>query len=146
MNQKFALLLAGILTAFFLVMVGSIATTMIAQPFSAQPVQPQPIQSQPILSGQANVATTFSTKFNADQAAQIAVNTSPRSTLTTAPELVSYQGAVAYEVKLNNATLYIDANTGKVLANSNSNLTSTRTQNTRSGEREHEEHEGNDHD
>lgn len=147
MNQKFALALAGVLTAFFLVMVGSIATMIIVQPAATQPTITQPIQSQPILTGQINIAAnTISTKLNSDQAAQIAMNTSPRSTLTTTPELVDYQGIVAYEVKLNNATLYIDANTGKVLANSNSNTTVTQTRTTRNGEREHSEHEEDDDD
>lgn len=145
MNQKFALALAGVLTAFFLVMVTSIATMIIVQPTAtqpsiAQPIQSQPIQAQPVLPGQINIAaSTISTKLNPDQAAQIAMNTSSRSTLTATPELVNYQGIVAYEVKLNNATLYIDANTGKVLANTSLNST-------RSGEREHSEHEEDDDD
>jgi hypothetical protein len=152
MNQKFALVLAGILTAFFIVMVGSIVTLMIVPPLVAQPsppsssVQAQPIQSQPSLSGQSNVAvSTLSTKIQSAQAVQIALGTLPRSTLVSPPELVSYQGIAAYEIKLDRATLYIDANTGKVLANSNTNtgLPQTTTSN-RSGE--HKDNEEKAHD
>ena len=95
MNQKFALALAGILTAFFILMVGSIATLIIAQPLVAQtnvtqPAQAQQIPVQPVLSGQTNVvASTLSTKLNSDQAVQIAMATVQRAKLAAMPELVS---------------------------------------------------------
>ena len=150
MNKKFALVLAGVLTAFFVLMVGSIVALIIVQPLVAQhrapssDIQSQPIQSQPSLSGQANVAvSTLSTKIQSAQAVQIALTTLPRSTLVTPPELVSYQGIVAYEVKLDRATLYVDANTGKILANNNPTiaLTQATTANRNGGQKEHEEKE-----
>jgi len=47
----------------------------------------------------------------------IAMNAAPGSALMKEPELVLFQGALAYEVVLDQGTLYIDANTGRILYN-----------------------------
>ncbi len=47
----------------------------------------------------------------------IAMNAVPGSALMKEPELVLFQGALAYEVMLDQGTLYIDANTGQILYN-----------------------------
>jgi uncharacterized membrane protein YkoI len=47
----------------------------------------------------------------------IAMNAAPGSALMKEPELVLFQGALAYEVVLDQGTLYIDANTGQILYN-----------------------------
>ncbi|WP_448605261.1 hypothetical protein [Thermoflexus hugenholtzii] len=47
----------------------------------------------------------------------IAMNVAPGSALMKEPELVLFQGILAYEVVLDQGTLYIDANTGRILYN-----------------------------
>ena len=55
---------------------------------------------------------------SADQAAGIALGVAaPGANLTKTPELVSFQGTPAYEVILDKGTVYVDAQSGAVLAN-----------------------------
>ena len=111
MNQRMAFILAGGLTAFMLVVIGAVAATVIVKPAAvANAAQVQaPAAAQP--------ASGISVQLSADQAAQIALNAAPGATLTRAPELVSFQGTVAYEVVLNQGAVYVDANGGQVLFN-----------------------------
>jgi uncharacterized membrane protein YkoI len=55
--------------------------------------------------------------ISAEQAQQLALAVTPGGALARPAELVSYQGAPAYEVLLDRGTLYIDAQSGAVLAN-----------------------------
>jgi uncharacterized membrane protein YkoI len=50
-------------------------------------------------------------------AAQAALALAPGATLITRPDLVSYQGTAAYEVRLDRGTVYIDAASGQILYN-----------------------------
>ncbi|MBI3244722.1 MAG: PepSY domain-containing protein [Chloroflexi bacterium] len=52
-----------------------------------------------------------------DMAASIALNATPGTTVIRMPELVNFQGAVAYEVTLDRGKVYVDANNGNVLHN-----------------------------
>lgn len=53
-----------------------------------------------------------------DEAADIALKAvNSEDALTQLPELVNYEGRQAYEVKMTNGVLYIDAETGQVLLN-----------------------------
>jgi uncharacterized membrane protein YkoI len=53
-----------------------------------------------------------------DEAADIALKTvNGEDALTKLPELVNYEGRQAYEVKMTNGVLYLDAETGQVLLN-----------------------------
>ena len=54
--------------------------------------------------------------ISAEQAQQLALAAAPGGVLAKPAELVSYQGALAYEVILDRGTLYIDAQSGTVLA------------------------------
>jgi len=63
------------------------------------------------LSGLANNITP-------EQAAVLALVASRGGMLTAQPELVNFEGTVAYEVKLTSGPIYIDAATGRVLYNS----------------------------
>ncbi|MBI3362531.1 MAG: PepSY domain-containing protein, partial [Chloroflexi bacterium] len=54
---------------------------------------------------------------SSDQAALIALTAAPGAKLTRGPELVKFQGIVAYEVMLDRGTVYVDATTGQVLYN-----------------------------
>ncbi len=59
-----------------------------------------------------------STALSAEQAQTIALNMAPRAKVTKAPELVSYQGTAAYEVILDLGAVYVDAQSGAILASS----------------------------
>ena len=54
---------------------------------------------------------------SADTAVAIVLTTVRGAALQSPPELVDYMGAVAYEVSLDRGLVYVDANTGKILAN-----------------------------
>jgi uncharacterized membrane protein YkoI len=78
-----------------------------------------------------------------DMAATIALNAVPGATLTRQPELVDFQGAVAYEVSLDRGMVYVDANSGQVLYNG---AATTASSGGHGGEHEGGEHEGGGHD
>jgi uncharacterized membrane protein YkoI len=83
------------------------AAALAAAPAAAPSAVPAPA---------APAAPTYA--VSADQAAQIALGVAaPGANLTKAPDLVSYEGAPAYEVVLDKGTVYVNAQTGAVLAN-----------------------------
>lgn len=140
MKKPIALAIAGILTALVLVLMIGVGTTVAR----TMTLQQAPGVSSPI---QADIASnSVTTKLTADHAAQIAQSAVPNSTLTMTPELVNLQGTAAYQVILNNAVVYIDANTGIVLYNStNANSTLNNNSQRRSGEHS-DSHEEDDDD
>jgi uncharacterized membrane protein YkoI len=95
-------------------------------------------------------------KYNVspEQAASIALQAEKGAALLKPPELVSYQGTVAYEVTLDRGTVYIDANSGQVLYDSavvitirdggGSNGSSNNSAPRSSGGREDDHHEKED--
>lgn len=72
----------------------------------------QAAQTAPSTSAQA-ASPTYN--VSADVAAQLALAYVPNSTLQSAPQLVNFNGTPAYEVVLNQGSIYIDANSGQVL-------------------------------
>jgi uncharacterized membrane protein YkoI len=52
-----------------------------------------------------------------EQAAALALKAAPGAALTSTPELVNFQGKVAYEVVLSLGKVYIDPNVGTILYN-----------------------------
>lgn len=170
MNQRMMLPIAATLTAFILVVVGSLATYMTIIP-EAQPIKTNntvsavnaadiPSTAQPAVDlatetlikqreaayqkaladanqrieqanqqvatmnaqlAQAKVAKPAPSApsspyaLSVEQAQDIALSLAPGARLTKTPEVVSYQGASAYEVVLNVGTLYINAQTGAIL-------------------------------
>lgn len=50
-------------------------------------------------------------------ASAIALSVAPGAQLTARPETVSFEGTLAYEVRLDQGLVYVDANTGRVLYN-----------------------------
>lgn len=74
-----------------------------AQPAPAQP-QPQP---QPVIQA----------ALTPQRALEIALIAAPGTVAQRMPELVDFQGVVAYEVLLNAGTMYVDANSGAILYN-----------------------------
>ncbi len=135
MSQRTTVWIAAALTAFVVVMVGATALTIALKPSAvtqAETIAPAASSGN----GAATNDTVPLARLSADQAAQIALNVVPNGTLTRTPELVSYQGTTAYEVLLGQGTLYVDANSGKILYNG-----ATASANNRGGQRsgEHQE-------
>jgi|DewCreStandDraft_2_1066082.scaffolds.fasta_scaffold01154_14 hypothetical protein len=125
MSQRTAFILAAALTAFVLVVLGAVAAHigLVGQadaaaatlpPATASPAAPQSgadpssIQPQP----DAPIAT-----ISPDLAATIALNLLPDASVLRTPELVDFQGTVAYEVVLDRGTVYVDATNGRILNN-----------------------------
>ncbi|WP_376792959.1 PepSY domain-containing protein [Thermoflexus sp.] len=77
------------------------------QELSAQPVASSP--DAPAMPSGASVALSPS------RVIWIAMNAAPGSALMKEPELVLFQGTLAYEVTLDQGLLYIDASTGQIL-------------------------------
>jgi uncharacterized membrane protein YkoI len=142
MIQKHALVLAAALTAFSLVVIGGVTarlaapTAPAADPLGDPTVQAlhareaeyrqalaqanqqlqqayQQRRAQPDQASQAGAPKAVA--VSADQAAALALGVVPGATLTKRPELVMFEGAPAYEVVLDQGTLYVDANSGNVL-------------------------------
>jgi hypothetical protein len=65
--------------------------------------------TQPVV--EAPVPATISPQ----DALLVAAITAPRAKILRLPELVNYQGVVAYEITLDAGVLYVDANTGALL-------------------------------
>ncbi len=110
--------IAGVMTAVMLMVSGIVAFDVLNRSASAAPmaqVQAAPAQL-PANAPAADAASQAA--FSPDVAAQIAMNAAPGTQLTKTPELVSFNGTVAYEVVLNQGTVYVDASSGKILSNS----------------------------
>jgi len=87
--------------------------------------------------------------LSAADAAAIALAWAPGSTVVGVPELVIFEGTLAYEVIMDTGVLYIDANTGRVLYDG---TTATPVKNTekpksnpKSDDHEDDHHENDDH-
>lgn len=142
MNQRLALLLATGLSTFLLVTGGAVAGRVTQVEATATPtavptedivalLQARELEYEQLLA-QANAqleqayaqqtaeptATPESEyPITPDQAAMTAMGKVPGATLMSTPELVNFQGTVAYEVVLNRGKVYVDATTGAVLYN-----------------------------
>jgi uncharacterized membrane protein YkoI len=83
--------------------------TIVEQSVQPTPAKPQAAPPQP----QAPAAPAY--PVSADDAGAIALAAEPGTQLTAKPELVDFQGTVAYEVVLDAGKVYVDANTGQIL-------------------------------
>lgn len=119
MKQRTIMILTTILTAFMLVVVGGIVRNVTAG--NADVSNSAPSNQEPAYQEPAAASDQIMVGVSADAATAIALQALPDGTLTKAPELVNYQGVVAYEILLDRASLYIDANSGEVLYNSAEN-------------------------
>ncbi len=147
MSQRMALVLAGALTAFVLVVMAGVGATVAVKSLivtnSANGTQPQAVQPTVVAQPENAVSNPIAVQVSQDQAAQIALRQMPSAKLTRVPELVNFQGIVAYEVVLNQGNVYVDANSGKILFN---NATTNTTAPVRSGERQREGEQEGDND
>lgn len=77
-------------------------------------------QAAAVVPPPAPAAANVQPKYNVspDQAAQIALEAEKGAVLVKPAELISFQGAVAYEVTLDRGLVYVDANSGKVIYDS----------------------------
>ncbi len=145
MTQRIALLLAGALTIFVLVLMAGVGLTVAAKSFvtTQAATQLQAPASNVTIQQPATASDAVAVQLTPDQAAAIATSVVLKAKILRAPELVNFQGAVAYEVGLNQGNVYVDANSGKVLFNSASTNAAAQT-----GPREqrNEVHEGDNHD
>ncbi len=149
MTQRMTLLIAGAITAFMLVLIGGVAVTVASKPAAASQTEVQgQVQSVPTVSvpaaGAQPAPTTQTATLSPDLAAQVALNVVQGAALTRTPDLVDYQGTLAYEVLLDQGTVYVNANTGGILYNGAAQIISAPVQNGLSGRYEHE-HEGGEH-
>lgn len=118
MNQRKALIVSAAITAFVLVIIGGLAArlsmTSPAQPVEAAPVAaPAEVASAGAIPAGAPVPVTY--PVSADQAAQVALNAEPGTSLTADPVLVNFEGTVAYEVALDRGNVYVDAGSAAIL-------------------------------
>jgi uncharacterized membrane protein YkoI len=102
--------------------------------------QPQPTAAPAPAAPLAPAAPTYAVA--PDMAVTIALGAAPGATLTRQPDLVSFQGTVAYEVLLDRGAVYVDANSGQVLYNGAAVSASSGGH----GEHESGDHEGGGHD
>ncbi len=140
MIRKNALLMASALTAFVLVLIGGVAGRLsnVASAAEQEPSTASVIvdeaalatvlqerdgayrelidQANQLLAGTAEAPAAVY-PVNADTALAIVLTTVRGGELLQPPELVDYMGAAAYEVSLVQGLVYVDANTGKILAN-----------------------------
>ena len=145
MSQRTALILAAGLTTCVLILIGGIVL-LTTRP-DAPAVTSGNDTATLALQGQNAPQALWVSAHNAvspERAATIALNAAAGTTLTRPPELVNFQGTIAYEVVLDRGMVYVDANTGQVIYNGASAASSVRGQHE---EREHEggEHEGDDY-
>ncbi len=146
MSQKTLVLIAGALTAFVLVIVGGVSAK-VASASAASPATDASVSSaawsqreaeyqnliqqanQQLqdayarLSAMGPQATATSIPngpkvvFTPAEAAGVALDAVPGSKLKRTPELVEYEGTLAYEVHTTAGLFYIDADTGAILYN-----------------------------
>ena len=142
MSQRLALLLTTGMSAFMLVTAGAVAgrvtNAQAAPTATAVPTEDlnallqdreaayrqlldqanaQLEQAYQQLATQTPQAGAPAYPVSPEQAAMIAMGVVPGATLTATPELVSFQGVVAYEVILSRGKVYVDATSGAVLYN-----------------------------
>lgn len=127
------LLTAAILTAFALVLTGGVVATLAAPQSNAADPGTAPLDQREAewrqLLAQANerLEQAYATPnppspaqpqdIGVLRAAQAALLAVPGARLLNPPELVNYEGTPAYEVLLDQGTVYVDAATGQVLYN-----------------------------
>ena len=141
MSQKSLIALAGLLTAFVLVLVGGVAgrvsnaqaavpaataSPAIAELWNQREAAYRSLideANQRLKAADAQIASAtpdpagLATNITPEQATVLALVASRGASLTGQAELVNFEGTVAYEVKTTAGLIYIDAASGRVLFN-----------------------------
>ena len=93
-----------------LVFFGGVIALVVQSSESIDPLSVPNLITQYASAKQSSLATLTSV-----EAAALAQQNAPNAQLQATPELINYNGTVAYEVLLDSGTAYIDANLGTVL-------------------------------
>lgn len=117
MSQRTALFLSAVMTAFILVVVSVVGQGVTAIAALNEPATTVDTPTTVPANAQAESVPTPISQLSSGQAAQIALKVAPGAAVQGTPELVSFQGKVAYEVVLDQGKIYIDANSGEILSN-----------------------------
>ena len=162
MNKRL-LIIAGALSAFALVFLGSVfakmqertvaeshPTAQLPAQLASAPSALAPAQAQtantPSLSNPQNPSVTPSTRLSGAQAQQLAQQVQPSARLQGTPELVRYGGRLAYEVPFAQGKIYVNAESGAILGNSMAQSTQAVQPNYRGDEYDDDdEHEYREH-
>lgn len=164
MNQKLTIVLAASITAFVLILTGAIISGT-TQPASASGAadlanvyaqregeyQTRLEEANAALA-EANAQQGISTQIQAESAAaqmaaispqdalQVAFLRAPNASLLRTPELVLFQGTLAYEVALDGGMIYVDANSGALLYDGTAIVQNTSQARSFGGDDEYGEH------
>ena len=171
MNKRL-LIIAGALSAFALVFLGSVFAKMQERTVAENnpaPQLPAPQLGAPLVAPSENGALVASassglppaqtinttttpnpsaapsTRLSSAQAQQIAQQAQPSARIQGAPELVRYGGRLAYEVPFAQGKIYVNADSGTILGNSMAQATPAVQPNNSYGERDDDEHEYREH-
>jgi len=134
MRHQTAFVITGVLTAFVLIFAGGIAFTLnphvpgatpeptLGIPTNIPEVFAIALPTNPSTATATSVPTVLPTPpqtvfLSTAQAKALALKLAPQGMLETPPELVNYKGRMAYEVRFDVGTVYLDAFTGKLLFN-----------------------------
>ncbi len=148
MNRT-ALLISAVITAFVLVLTGGIVARMAAAPAAAAQEQAVSLPVQGPVEAAAPAVDTVVVEaaapavvneIDAQTAARLALAYARGAKLLRWPELVDLQGVRAYEVVLDQGTIYLDAATGTMLYDGRPTTTTAQAGN---GEA-HEQHEASE--
>jgi uncharacterized membrane protein YkoI len=82
-----------------------------------QAYQQQQALAEQLAQQQAQAQTAATYAVSPNMAISTALTVTPGTVLLREPELVNFQGTVAYEVTLDRGQVYVDANNGQVLYN-----------------------------
>lgn len=78
--------------------------------------------------GNASVTSASAAAITPQAAADLAQKAAGSATLLRLPDLVSYQGKIAYEAQFNSGAVYVDANSGAILYNGLANSAASANQ------------------
>lgn len=137
MSGRTKRILAAATAAIILVLIGIVVANRPGS--TATTPAPEVAAPQPA-SATAGQADTF--PVSSDQAGSIALSSAPGAAITGAPMLVTYQGAIVYEVPLDSGMVYVDATSGQVVGDT---ATSAATAMTGGGQGGQIGGEGGDH-
>lgn len=153
MGQRAMLAAAAAVTALVLVLFAVVLPGLSSSSAAPAPTTAVvPAQVSPATNAQPQAAPTVAPPQTApasyavspDQAGSLALTTAAGATLAGTPELVTYQGVVAYEVPLSTGFAYVDATSGQILASPGATGTTSGSGTQTGGDGG--EHEGGEHD
>jgi uncharacterized membrane protein YkoI len=125
MKQHATLIISVIITAFLLVLIGGVTASLMSSDTSQAEPRAAPTTSSAPDAAPTTSSTPAEPAITADRAALIALDAAVGARLLHDPELVNFEGSTAYEVSLDQGMVYVDAQTGDVLANQASTLATT---------------------